>query len=83
MFETKGKKYGGNGIPFDWELLKNNMSPKPYFLSGGLNLENIKFIDKVRPKPYALDVNSGFELEPGLKDVEKVKELFKLIKEKN
>lgn len=82
LFDTKGKEYGGNGIPFDWELLKNNMSPKPYFLSGGLNLENIKFIEEVRPKPYALDVNSGFELEPGLKDVEKVKELFRLIKEK-
>lgn len=82
LFDTKGKEYGGNGIPFDWELLKNNMSPKPYLLSGGLNLENIRNIDNVKPKPYAIDVNSGFEMEPGLKDVEQLKELFKLIREK-
>jgi phosphoribosylanthranilate isomerase len=82
LFDTKGDAHGGNGIPFDWELMKNYMSPTPYFLSGGLNLENIKNLEKVRPKPFAIDVNSGFELEPGLKDVEKVKELISFIKEK-
>jgi len=76
LFDTKGDAHGGNGIPFDWELMKNYLSPKPYFLSGGMNLENIKHLDKVRPKPFAIDVNSGFELGPGLKDVEKVKELI-------
>ncbi len=83
LFDTKGKEYGGNGIPFDWELLKNNLSPKPYFLSGGLDLENIQHLDKVRPKPYGIDVNSGFELEPGLKDVGKLKRLMAEIKIRN
>ncbi len=83
LFDTKGKEYGGNGIPFDWELLKNNLSPKPYFLSGGLDLENIQHLDKVRPKPYGIDVNSGFELEPGLKDVAQLKRLMAEIKIRN
>jgi phosphoribosylanthranilate isomerase len=82
LFDTKGKEYGGNGIPFDWELLKNNLSSKPYFLSGGLNPENIKYLDKVRPKPYAVDVNSGFEIEPGLKNVSKVAELINELRQK-
>ena len=79
LFDTRGQDYGGNGFPFDWELLKGYLSPKPYFLSGGVNLENINHLDKVKPKPYAIDVNSGFELEPGLKDVEELRELFKLV----
>jgi phosphoribosylanthranilate isomerase len=83
LFDTKGDAHGGNGIPFDWELLKNYLSPTPYFLSGGLNMQNIKNLDKVRPKPFAVDVNSGFELEPGLKDAAIVKELISYIKEKN
>jgi phosphoribosylanthranilate isomerase len=85
LFDTRGNNYGGNGTVFDWEILKGYLSNKPYFLSGGLNLENLKSreFERIRPKPFALDVNSGFEIEPGLKDVEKVKELIKLIKEKN
>ncbi|WP_202923401.1 phosphoribosylanthranilate isomerase [Pontibacter pudoricolor] len=83
LFDTKGDAHGGNGIPFDWELMKNYLSPKPYFLSGGLNLENIKHLVKVRPKPFAIDVNSGFELEPGLKDVEKVRLLLEQLRVKS
>ncbi|GAB3196646.1 phosphoribosylanthranilate isomerase [Pontibacter aydingkolensis] len=82
LFDTRGQEYGGNGFPFDWELLKDYLSPKPYFLSGGINLENIRQLNKVRPKPFAIDVNSGFEQEPGLKKVEELKELFKLLKER-
>lgn len=76
LFDTRGKEYGGNGIPFDWELLTGNLSPKPYFLSGGLNLENVKHLDKVRPTPFGIDVNSGFEKEPGLKKVEELERLM-------
>ncbi|MBC5773344.1 phosphoribosylanthranilate isomerase [Pontibacter sp. KCTC 32443] len=85
LFDTRGNNYGGNGTVFDWEILKGYLSDKPYFLSGGLNLENLKSreFERIWPKPFALDVNSGFELEPGVKDVEKVKELIKLIKEKS
>ncbi|WP_439882842.1 phosphoribosylanthranilate isomerase [Pontibacter sp. MBLB2868] len=83
LFDTRGKDYGGNGFPFDWELLKNYLSPKPYFLSGGLNLENLKQLSKVRPKPFAIDVNSGFEIEPGLKNMDLLKELMQMVKDNN
>lgn len=82
LFDTRGNEYGGNGFPFDWELLKGYLSPKPYFLSGGLNLENVKHLNEVHPKPYAIDVNSGFEQEPGLKKLEDLKKLFELIRSK-
>ena len=85
LFDTRGNNYGGNGTVFDWEILKGYVSPKPYFLSGGLNLENLKSkqFEKIRIKPFALDVNSGFETEPGLKDVEKVKLLLEQLKIRN
>lgn len=78
LFDTRGKQYGGNGVVFDWVLLKDYISNKPYFLSGGLSLDNLqsKEFGKLRPKPFAVDVNSGFEQEPGLKKVEELKQLF-------
>ncbi|MFT2009414.1 phosphoribosylanthranilate isomerase [Pontibacter sp. 13R65] len=80
LFDTKGTQYGGNGITFDWRMLEHYHLNKPYFLSGGLNLENISHIKDISKKPFALDVNSGFELQPGLKDVEKLRQLFKEFK---
>lgn len=84
LFDTKGKQYGGNGVAFDWELLKGHIAAKPYFLSGGLTLENLQReeFQKLRPKPFAVDVNSGFEQEPGLKKVEELKQLMTSIKSK-
>ncbi len=82
LFDTRGNNYGGNGTVFDWEIMKGYLADKPYFLSGGLNLENLqsKEFEKLRPKPFAIDVNSGFEVEPGLKDVEELKRLMNLVK---
>ena len=76
LFDTKGKERGGNGTVFNWELLKEYPSTKPYFLSGGIGLESIldlkAFINSKASKYcYAIDVNSNFEIEPGLKDIEK------------
>lgn len=84
LFDTRGNNYGGNGTVFDWELLKGYLADKPYFLSGGLNLANLqsKEFEKLRPRPFALDVNSGFELEPGLKDVEQLRDLINFVKDK-
>lgn len=73
LFDTKGKYYGGNAQVFDWEKLKTYNYSVPFFLSGGLSLENI---DKVKSLSgmniHALDFNSGVELKPGVKDVKKV-----------
>ncbi|MDT0646092.1 phosphoribosylanthranilate isomerase [Zunongwangia sp. F260] len=85
LFDTKGKNKGGNGVTFDWEVLKNYPSSTPFFLSGGIGLEEIEEINELMTwfqkngkenLLYAIDVNSRFEDEPGLKNVEKL-QLFK------
>jgi phosphoribosylanthranilate isomerase len=83
LFDTRGNNYGGNGTVFDWGILKGYIADKPYFLSGGLNLENLQSreLNELRPRPYAVDVNSGFELEPGLKRVAELKQLLEHNKE--
>ncbi len=72
LFDTKGKLPGGNGTTFNWQILKNYNLQKPFFLSGGIGLTEIEkikeFIDSDLSKYcYALDINSRFEIEPGLK----------------
>lgn len=81
LFDSKGKLPGGNGYAFDWKNLANYPSTKPFFLSGGIGLEEIASIHKFMKRPesqycHAIDVNSRFELQPGLKDTEKLK-MFK------
>ena len=79
LFDTKGKLPGGNGYTFNWNVLKNYPSTKPYFLSGGIGLteiENIKLFQKTEASKYcyAIDVNSKFEIEAGLKNIDELKE---------
>jgi phosphoribosylanthranilate isomerase len=68
LFDTKGKLPGGNGTTFDWKILKNYKSDKPFFLSGGIGIEEIAAIKNLKLPVYAIDVNSKFEIEPGLKN---------------
>lgn len=75
LFDTKTKEYGGSGQQFDWNILKKHNNAKPFFLSGGIGLEELKNIPKLKLAAHAIDVNSKFETEPGLKDIEKVKKL--------
>ena len=79
LFDTKGKLPGGNGYTFNWNILSTYPSKKPFFLSGGIGLDNIKNIllfmsSKESKYCCAIDVNSKFEIEPGLKKIEKLKE---------
>jgi phosphoribosylanthranilate isomerase len=77
LFDTKTKRYGGSGSTFNWEILEKYSSDKMYFLSGGLSLENIHELKSLDvSKVHALDVNSRFEIEPGLKDITQVKKLI-------
>ena len=70
LFDTKTLGYGGSGKTFNWDLLQKYELDKPYFLSGGLRLENLTELSKVNlTKVHALDVNSRFEVKPGLKDL--------------
>jgi len=79
LFDTKGKLPGGNGYTFNWKVLENYSSTKPYFLSGGIGLNEL---DKVKSflqndnseYCHAIDVNSRFEIEAGLKNIELIKE---------
>ncbi len=78
LFDTKGKEKGGNGYTFDWTVLKDYPSQKPFVLSGGIGLEEMKKVRsmmKTNLPIVAIDVNSRFELEPGLKDILALKKL--------
>ena len=68
LFDTKGKLPGGNGTTFDWKILEKYKSEKPFFLSGGIGVEEIPTIKNLKLPIYAIDVNSRFEIKPGLKN---------------
>lgn len=93
LFDTDSKAFGGTGKTFDWQILNEIEIPIPYFLSGGISLENIKNLqnfvkvnmleNKTLTKlntPFALDINSKFEIEPGIKNLEKIKIFKSLLK---
>lgn len=81
LFDTKGKGYGGNGVKFNWEVLKKYNNALPIFLSGGIGLADVESIKNLQGLTIqALDVNSKFELEPALKDIEQVNLFIKEIR---
>lgn len=80
LFDTKGKHRGGNASTFDWSLLQQYDQEVPFFLSGGISPSNINEALQLKDlNLYGFDVNSGVEIEPGMKDVNKIKELKKII----
>lgn len=81
LFDTKGKERGGNGITFDWSILDKYDNEKPFFLAGGIDLENTyNALEINRLKIHSLDVNSKFEINPALKNIEKIEELMRILK---
>ena len=76
LFDTDSKAFGGTGKTFDWNILNEIKIPLPYFLSGGISLENFHQLKTINQQPFALDINSKFEIEPGIKDLEKIKEFI-------
>jgi phosphoribosylanthranilate isomerase len=82
LFDTKSELRGGSGEKFNWELLSNYTVDKPFFLSGGIGIEDSKIIKSLKNHGlYAVDINSRFEISPGIKDTEKIKTFIKEIKE--
>lgn len=80
LFDTKTVDYGGSGKSFNWKLLKDYKFNKNYMLSGGISPENIEnAIEFVSSKEQCvgIDVNSGYEDSPGIKNIEKLKILSK------
>jgi phosphoribosylanthranilate isomerase len=78
LFDTDSDLYGGTGQHFNWELIKGAEIPKPYFLSGGIgpnDIQGIQVMEKTKAGKtlLSLDINSQFELAPGVKNLEKIK----------
>ncbi|WP_018618851.1 phosphoribosylanthranilate isomerase [Spirosoma luteum] len=77
LFDAKGEQPGGNGITFDWQIMSRYDNEKPFFISGGIGLDNLDELVALKGiRPYGVDINSQVEIEPGVKDVAKVKELI-------
>ncbi len=82
LFDTKGDEKGGNGIQFDWRVLEKYPFEKPFFLSGGIGLEDVKKIREITNSTlpiYGIDINSKFESKPGFKNIEEIKNFKKHI----
>lgn len=81
LFDTKVDTHGGSGQTFDWQLLNNYTLAVPFFLSGGLSLENIESVKQIKhPQFYGVDLNSRFETAPGIKDIHKLKQAFNILR---
>jgi phosphoribosylanthranilate isomerase len=77
LFDTKGANYGGNGKNFNWDILKKYDNEIPFFLSGGIDMKNAEDIKNIKGlNIHAIDINSCFETEPGLKDIKKISEFI-------
>lgn len=80
LLDTKGKFPGGNGTQFNWQILENYRSEKPFFLSGGIGVEDVASIKKLQNSKlplYAIDCNSKLEISAGIKNKKQCEELIK------
>jgi phosphoribosylanthranilate isomerase len=83
LFDTKGKYFGGNAKRFNWKILSRYDQQVPFFLSGGIAPEHVEDIKKLTDvNLLAIDVNSGVEISPARKDVEKIRVIQKILKAK-
>ena len=74
LFDTKGKSVGGNGEKFDWSVLEAYHGETPFLLSGGIGPDDAERVKAIcHPKCVGIDLNSKFEVEPALKDIQKLK----------
>lgn len=74
LFDTKGKLYGGNGTTFNWTILERYKSNRPLFLSGGIGIDELHKTKTLNLPIHAIDVNSKFEIAPGLKNTQLCKQ---------
>lgn len=81
LFDTKTPQYGGSGKKFDWAILDAYNGDTPFFLSGGISAEDIQQIKAIKhPRLYGVDLNSKFEIEPGLKDIQLLDQFIKQLR---
>ncbi len=74
LFDTPSEKHGGTGEKFDWSLLDSYQGSTPFLLSGGIGAKDAEEINQIQhPKMAGIDINSKFEIKPGKKDVELIR----------
>jgi phosphoribosylanthranilate isomerase len=84
LFDTRGKYYGGNGVRFDWRLLQDHHHNVPFLLSGGIAPENVNDIaNMTNSNLHAVDINSGVEIAPAVKDPGRIREVIEKLKKIN
>ncbi|NQX87023.1 MAG: pyridoxal-phosphate dependent enzyme, partial [Flavobacteriaceae bacterium] len=82
LFDTSCSQYGGSGKKFNWEFLNKYQEAIPFFLSGGIAITDVETVLKLNiPQLYGIDVNSKFEIQPGLKDVVLIERLVGKLKQ--
>ncbi len=80
LFDTATEKHGGSGIQFDWFILDNYAGKLPFFLSGGISVADAGAIKRIQhPQLFGIDINSRFEIEPGIKDISLIKKFIDLL----
>ncbi|UAY57419.1 phosphoribosylanthranilate isomerase [Arachidicoccus terrestris] len=85
LFDTNTKSFGGSGKRFDWSILENLSLEKPFFLSGGISEEHLPDLKlfqelSVAKSLISLDINSRFETEPGVKDLDRIQAFIRQLK---
>lgn len=81
LFETPTNGYGGSGVSFDWSLLSSYRARTPFFLTGGIGPQSLEALKEFsHPQWIGVDLNSRFETEPALKDVELVRQFVSELK---
>jgi len=81
LFDTKTDAYGGSGVKFNWQMLKEYTGETPFLLSGGIAADDAEAIQKIEhPKFAGIDLNSKFEDKPGLKNISVLKEFIRNFK---
>jgi len=81
LFDTDSQWYGGTGQHFNWEIIKSASIPTPFFLSGGIGINDVQGIHvmagtKAGKTMLGVDLNSQFEEQPGVKQIEKIKKFI-------
>ena len=84
LFDTPCEGYGGAGKAFDWELLAHYRGTLPFLLSGGLNPGSLEALSAFHhPRWVGIDLNSGFERAPGMKEVDSLATFISAFKHKH
>jgi phosphoribosylanthranilate isomerase len=77
LFDTFTPEHGGSGKKFNWKILEEYHLSTPFFLSGGIQLSDVQDLKEIEhPQFYGVDINSGFEVSPGIKNIELIKKFI-------